>query len=194
MVTASVVAAALLLGLVGTTWQSIRASSQRDAAEAARAAEAEQRTMAEQKAAETDAVVDFLVNDLLGSASPEKALGRDVTVKEVLAEAEKQIDTAFADQPVVEAAIRHTLGIDVSRNWASTNQRNVTSSALPPSCVLSHTSAQSIVDTLSSMYTLARVFKDSRQGTMRPEKLHEETLEIRCRVLGPEHPGYALRR
>ena len=34
-----------------------------------------------------------------------------MTVKEVLANAEKRIDNAFGDQPLVEATVRHVMGV-----------------------------------------------------------------------------------
>jgi serine/threonine protein kinase/tetratricopeptide (TPR) repeat protein len=65
---------------------------------------------AERAAATVIAVDNYLVEDLLGSADPELALGRKLTVLEVLTNAERKIDAAFPDQPLVEAAVRLTLG------------------------------------------------------------------------------------
>ncbi len=113
----------LLAASLVSTWQAVRATrafraemQAREEAEQAqglaqqRADEATAaRAEAERAAAEAQAVADFVVNDLLGSAKPEETLGREVTVKEVLANAEKRIDTAFKEQPLREAAVRRTM-------------------------------------------------------------------------------------
>ncbi|APZ96603.1 Serine/threonine-protein kinase PknB [Fuerstiella marisgermanici] len=70
-------------------------------------------TLAEKKAtdesARLQAVVDFLVEDLLGSADPERSGGSDVTVSEVMANARVTINDAFSQDPVTGATMRHTL-------------------------------------------------------------------------------------
>jgi serine/threonine protein kinase len=60
-------------------------------------------------AAESQAVIAFLVNDLLAAPKDEPRLDREVTVTEVLANAESKIATALADQPLVEAAVRQVM-------------------------------------------------------------------------------------
>lgn len=72
-------------------------------AERARAAEEVQRRTAQ-------AVNHFLNDDLLASIDPNHARGRQVTVREVLDNAAKNIQGKFAAQPEVEASIRTTLG------------------------------------------------------------------------------------
>ena len=69
-----------------------------------------QKHAAEERAAENEAVVDFLINDLLSAASPDKALGRQVTVKEVLGNAEAKIDDVFPKHALLEAAVRQAMG------------------------------------------------------------------------------------
>ncbi len=80
---------ALVLGMVGTTWQARRARQEADTAQA---------------------IKEFLINDLLASGKPELVQGRKVTVEEVLANATRRIDGAFKQRPETEAAIRATLG------------------------------------------------------------------------------------
>jgi len=66
---------------------------------------------AAQVAAETrQAVVDFLRKDILQQASPEEQADRRLTVLEALDRAATKLDSRFPDQPLVEAAIRATLG------------------------------------------------------------------------------------
>ncbi len=85
-----------VLGFAGITWQWRAAVAQRDRAVKAETA--------------TDAVNHFLVDDLLATATPEKQLGRKVTVEEVLQNAAARIDGRFADQPEVAADLRLALG------------------------------------------------------------------------------------
>lgn len=60
-------------------------------------------------AAESRAVVSFLVNDLLTAPKDEKKLDREVTVTDVLVNAEAKISKALADQPLVEAGVRQVM-------------------------------------------------------------------------------------
>lgn len=91
----------LLLGVVGTSlglsWalrERLRARDQADAAIKARD--------------EAEAVTEFLVH-MLESVEP-ASKGRDVTVRTVLEHASQGMSTRFADQPLVEARLRHTIG------------------------------------------------------------------------------------
>ena len=107
----------LVVGIIGTTTQAVRATRERNRAVAAerlaedRLREAEvQRVEAEHQAAIAQAVNDFLNNDLLATAHPERQQGRDVTVRQVLDRAAQAIEGRFPDEPVVEASVRQTLG------------------------------------------------------------------------------------
>jgi len=90
------VATAIVLGLVGSTWQAVRATR------------AEQ--LAQSRLDQAQAVTVFL-QDMLAAVRPDEAQGRDVTVAEVLDRASSEIDRGeLDDQPVVEMALRATLG------------------------------------------------------------------------------------
>jgi serine/threonine protein kinase len=64
---------------------------------------------ANQSAAESKAVVSFVVDDVLGAAAPSKTRGKSVTVLEVLANADRSVEGQFAKEPLVEAAVRQAL-------------------------------------------------------------------------------------
>jgi len=66
--------------------------------------------LAETQAAIAQAINNFLNDDLLASASPERTPDREATVRSVLDAASERLGTRFADQPQVEASIRVTLG------------------------------------------------------------------------------------
>lgn len=101
-----VIAAGLAVSL--TLWRT--AAIDRDEAIAARQAEETARGHATQEAARAGSVNDFL-QAMLASADPDAGGGRDLTVRTVLDEAARRIESAAtAPPPQVEAAVRMTLG------------------------------------------------------------------------------------
>jgi tetratricopeptide (TPR) repeat protein len=68
-----------------------------------------ERERTQQAVAESNAVVDFLVKDLLSAPKEEIKSDREVTVSDVLARAETKIDAAFAHEPLVEAKVRDVI-------------------------------------------------------------------------------------
>jgi hypothetical protein len=65
---------------------------------------------AERQAKISQAVTDFLENDVLASVDPAKAKGLEVTVRYILDEASESMADKFEDEPLVEASIHQTLG------------------------------------------------------------------------------------
>jgi serine/threonine protein kinase len=168
--------AVLVVGVVTSTWQAVKA----------RRAEAQ----AQQQSAIAQAVSDFLQKDLLAQAGASAQSGPnakpdpDLKVRTALDRAAERIEGKFARQPDVEAAIRNTIGqtyTDLGLYPEASKQLeralNLRRRVLGPE----HP------DTLKSMSDLAIVYVDEgRYG--QGEALHSQTLEIRRRVLGPEHP------
>jgi serine/threonine-protein kinase len=91
----ALVVGALAVGLIGVAYQARIAARERDLALAS-----------EQKAS---AINEFVVRELLEAPTPERALGRPLTVAEVLASASRTVDHAFRGQPLTEAGVRMTL-------------------------------------------------------------------------------------
>ncbi len=107
---AGAVFAALTAGVIGTSIGLHRAVLARNAEyDARRHAEAD-RAEADRAAALANAINRFLHDDLLAAASPENC-GRNVTVREALDRAAKQVGLRFRDQPLIEAGVRNTLGL-----------------------------------------------------------------------------------
>lgn len=184
LVTVVVIAlVALVGGLINVTWARDRAvraerlaEQRRDEAEAGRA-EAQRQTAIAQ------AVNDFLNDDLLAAANPEE-MGRDVTVREVLDKASAGIKGRFVDEPLVEAAIRMTLG----DTYASLGAYE---SAVPHAQrALELRRAELGEDHPRTLSALGMVgYLHGRQGHYDEEEpLAIETLARRRRVLGEEHP------
>ncbi|XVJ57954.1 MAG: serine/threonine protein kinase [Tepidisphaera sp.] len=108
VVAGGVVAAALVLGIVGTTMGLLEARTQRESAEqqASRATKAESASLA--RLAEAEATVAFL-DEMLAAADP-TAQGKDVTVRKVLDGAAKSVGERFSDRPLVAARLHGTIG------------------------------------------------------------------------------------
>lgn len=70
---------------------------------------------AERQANISQAVNEFLKEDLIRSVDPHVALGREVTVRSWLDAASQNLEGKFENEPLVEASIRETLG-DTYRN------------------------------------------------------------------------------
>jgi serine/threonine protein kinase/tetratricopeptide (TPR) repeat protein len=93
-----------VLGFVGVTWQWHIAAAQRDRAEQAETATSSAK-------AATDAVNQFLTDDLLAyPALPEFAGGRKLTAEELLIEASARIKGRFVGQPLVAASVHLAIG------------------------------------------------------------------------------------
>lgn len=115
----TIAAAFVLIVTVGfvtslTLWRQV--VRERDNVETARMAEASERRLAEdarrqaeQRQAEAEAVTRFLTS-AFASIDPTNARGREVSVREILDEAAKDIQEHLADQPLAEATIRGTIG------------------------------------------------------------------------------------
>ncbi|MCH7701593.1 MAG: serine/threonine protein kinase [Planctomycetes bacterium] len=91
---AGVVLLSLIAGMVATSWQSrvaIRANA-----------------VAQKQTRKAERVNTFL-NSMLASAQPSEK-GKDVTVREILDNAAREIDTGLGDEPEVEAEVHMTLG------------------------------------------------------------------------------------
>ena len=65
---------------------------------------------AERQANISQAVNEFLKEDLIRSVDPHVALGREVTVRSWLDAASQSLEGKFENEPLVEASIRETLG------------------------------------------------------------------------------------
>jgi serine/threonine protein kinase/Tfp pilus assembly protein PilF len=99
---AGLVAATLVLGLAVATVGFLQASRERN-----RAVGAEE--VARREAARATAVSNFL-HEMLASADPAIARGRELTVRDVLDQAADRLDESFDGQPDVRASLQRTVG------------------------------------------------------------------------------------
>jgi serine/threonine protein kinase len=102
LATAALVAGALLIGSIISTWQAIRATR----------AEHVARTMlkeAQEANANTRAVNNFLTLDVLWSAEPTVTRGHELSVRDALDNAARDVGKRFKENPRIEATVRNTL-------------------------------------------------------------------------------------
>ncbi|MFN8743989.1 MAG: tetratricopeptide repeat protein [Phycisphaerales bacterium] len=105
----AVVMFVLIGGVVATAYRARQATLGRTLAEQreARALAAEARARDE---AETAEQINRFITGLFGAINPEQAQGREPTIRELVDNASRQIEDQFADRPLVESAVRRTLG------------------------------------------------------------------------------------
>jgi tetratricopeptide (TPR) repeat protein len=116
MATTALIAITLVAATVFSAWQAVLARDAQKQAEADR-----DRTEISERKAATEAAIaksinEFFQNDVLlqvtraPESNDEFASSRNITVREAVFRAAARIDQAFHDQPLVEAAVRTTIG------------------------------------------------------------------------------------
>ena len=172
------IAAALILGLAGTTWMAAVAAGERDIARAAGDQARREAAMAKATAA---FVEQMLAAPDPGTGAAGAAAAREVRVVEVLDRAEKEL-TTLQREPEVAATLRHTLarsyiGLGLYKpaqsllEQASADRRRLFGDDHPA--------------TLSAQHDLAIAYK--RLGDERALPLAWRTYEARQRTLGRDH-------
>ncbi len=199
-----VVVAALVAATVVSSWQAVRAGEaqrraevDRDRAKAAeRQAKMDQdRANAAERRAATEAAIaravnDFLRGDLLGQvdSAPEisQEPGEDtyLTVKEALDRAAARIGQRFQDQPLVESAIRTTIG----EAYISLSEHELAVPHLERAVTLRKAQVgPDSPDALRSMRALAEAYRRvSRYADSLA--LQQQILDNRMAQFGPDHP------
>jgi serine/threonine protein kinase len=139
---------------------------------------------ADRQAKVSQAVVDFLTNDVLTSADPMKAKRWEITLSEVLDVASENLKTKFSNEPLVEASIRHTLGstyLSIGK-YPEAEPHIETAYRIRLSEL-----GQEHSDTIASTLSLGSL--RLRQGNYKEaEQLSTTSYEGRRRLLGQEHP------
>jgi serine/threonine protein kinase len=219
LATGAVVAMALVAGTAVSTWQAIRAmnaegqSQVRMQAEQKARGEADRllgevvqernrvteernrtdraRQEADRRATEAREVVDFLINDLIGAASPSQAQGTMPTVDQVLARADRNIAQRFAERPLIEASIRHALAQAFFELGQYPKAEEHAGRAVE--LRLAHL-GPGHTDTIAAQNALAwapcwRVVTSGLQGNVEERRiLATRAFATARKVLGPEHP------
>ena len=180
---AGLTAAVFLVMAMGTTvsaWQALRAGRAASAEKAARAA-------ADEREAETRAVLNFVENQVFAAARPEGqqgGLGRDVTLRQAIQGALPHDRGAFSDQPLIEARLRLTLG----KSFLFLGEPEIAQQQYEASrAIYAKFRGPDHPDTLWSMANLA-VSQAVLGHHAEALELREEILALRKAKLGPHHP------
>ena len=169
LATAAAFAAVLLAGVVISAWMAVRAS---------------------RAEAESQAVVDFLQNDLLSQASAYNQTANakpdpNLTVRMALDRAASRIEGKFAKQPLLEASIRHRIAnvyVDLGLYPEAESQYE---RAL---AIRRRELGDKNLATFSTMASLAAAYE--RSGNLKKAApLYREVFEKERRVLGEQHPS-----
>src|SRR5262249_43924134 len=140
-----------------------RAEGEREArreALAAAAAAKEAKNIAEERAAETQAGLDFVQNKVFAAARPEGragGLGHDVTLRQAIQTALPFVEKSFAKQPLIEARLRVTLG---GLFWYLGEAKIAAEQYRAGSTLYSKHRGADHPDTLRSMQDLANAYHD----------------------------------
>ncbi len=179
---AGLTAAVFLVMALGTTvsvWQALRAGRAASAEKAARAA-------ADEREAESRAVLSFVENQVFAAARPEGqegGMGREVTLRQAIEGSLPQIAGAFSDQPLIEARLRLTLG----RSFLILGQFEIAQQQYEASRAL-YAKFRGVDhhDTLLSMSQLA-CSQEALGRYAEALELRKEILALRKAKLGPHH-------
>jgi serine/threonine protein kinase/tetratricopeptide (TPR) repeat protein len=187
VLTASAIVTALLVGAAVATWQAVVATRAKQDALAAARAEKEAKELAQAREAETTAVLKFVEKRVLAAARPEGqagGLGREVTLGRAVEAALPYVEKSFADQPLIEARLRMTLG----QSFWYLGKGHITAQQCEKARALytKHLGPDH-PDTLKSMHNLARAYHALGRYA-EALRLKEETLAQRQARLGPDHP------
>ena len=139
---------------------------------------------AQRQAKISQAVVDLLTDDLLGSVAPEKAKSPEVNVYSVLDAASKSLEGRFEGKPLIEASIREKLG----ETYQKLGDYNAAEPQLERTYQIRREHlGQKNQDTLTSMSHLGSLyFLQARYDEAEP--LLVKAWQTKRLVLGEEHP------
>jgi serine/threonine protein kinase/tetratricopeptide (TPR) repeat protein len=180
LMTAAVVALALVVGTTVSTWQALRATLAQ--AEAGRQRDAAARAANQEKLANT------LLADLLGAAVPdENARDKKVSAEELYHQAVQRIvqHPKFQEDPGVEANLRLTIGNTYYKLGMLPEAESYLRQAVE---IRVRTLGSDDVDTLLAQEALADLLCYGLRRPAEAEPLSRRTWEARRRLLGPDDP------
>lgn len=173
------IAAVLLVLVVGIVVSGLFAVGQARA----RIAEEEQRQIADRQAEISEAVNEFLVNDLLASVDPDTSRGREITVREIFDSTAENLKGKFTHEPHVKVSIHLLLGIAYGKLGDYTAGEQQLERALQ---ICGQEYGEQHHTTLHAMSSMAFIYwRQSRYKEA--ETLCEKTLKLRRLVLGEQH-------
>jgi serine/threonine protein kinase len=183
-------AAALLLAavplslVIAVNREQARQQAESDKQEIARQKDIAQ---ANEREAETKAVLEFVENRIFAAARPEGragGLGHTVTLRRAVEAALPYVAKSFTDQPLIEARLRLTLGTSF---WYLGDAKTAAEQYEAARVHYARHRGPDHPDTLKSMGNLANSYGELGRYAD-ALKLYEETLALQKAKLGPDHP------
>jgi eukaryotic-like serine/threonine-protein kinase len=166
---ASLALVAVLAGVAGTLLQARTARQQRDLA-------IRERDRATR--------ISGFMTDMFKQSDPTENAAKDVTAREVLDKASKDIDSGLAKDPELQAQMMHVMG----NAYTNLGQYKQAEALMRRAVELSRASAgPSAPQTLNLIDELGGTLAQ-QGGFAEAEKLQRQALEMQTRVLGPDHP------
>jgi serine/threonine protein kinase len=176
---------ATAFGLVSRSYHSAEEARQQESLQ--RQAAEDERERARQAAAEAKAALAFYQERVLAAARPlgqEGGLGHEATIRAALDAAAPQIEKAFAGQPVLEAAVRHSLG----RSYRYLGEPAPAVRELERALTLRRRElGPDHADTADTMNNLALAYQDAGRMADAVPLAQEALARFKAR-LGPDHP------
>jgi serine/threonine protein kinase/tetratricopeptide (TPR) repeat protein len=174
---ATIVVAALVLGMVGTTTGMLWAIHEKDRAETAEQGMEHELTRATE--------VKRLITEMLGSINPIIAQGRDTPVLNgILDDTAQRLSDGEITDDLIAAELHHVIGVSYRDlgSWANAWEH------IPVALeIRTRLLGEDNPATLQSAHEMISLHEQRRQfGKMEPLALR--TLELRMSTLGPEHP------
>ncbi|MFG0258763.1 MAG: tetratricopeptide repeat protein, partial [Phycisphaerales bacterium JB041] len=169
LVTIAGLSVLLLVAVAGlASWQAVAATRARD--------------LSQREAAKFKASQEFLIHEMLFAETPDVRQGEDIRLRDILARASARVGEALADEPEVEASVRHTLG----EVYTQLGEYDVAQQHLRRAVALRERELGSdAVDTLRSVGQLCSALK--RQGKLdEADPLQTRVYEGLLGALGPE--------
>jgi serine/threonine protein kinase/tetratricopeptide (TPR) repeat protein len=178
LVSAGLVALALIVSTAVSTWQAlVAARARRETSQALAVARAE--------ADKASAINEFLINDLLVQADPEQnPVAEQTTLRQVVDRAAEKAGTRFRGRPLLEAALRITLGDTYHGLGAWTESRKQAAAAL---AIYEREQGPMAEETLKAVGQLGHAsYHEGKNDEAEPLLLR--SLEGLIRVLGERNP------
>jgi len=165
---AAILLLALVAGTVTTAWQAQLAAKQRDTAEA--------------NLAQARQITTFLV-DLFSISDPAESEGQELTARQILDRGAEHVRTELSDQPRVQAALMHTIGLVYVKLGLFEPAEALLEEALAVRRRLLGERDPQVAETLNALGLLKLEAGDYLEA----EQLSASALEIRQTLLGDEH-------
>ncbi len=184
---ASAVATALVLGMVGSTWQAMRATRAENLQRELRQQAQGNETKAKAEAAKSQQVAQFM-KDMLKGVGPSVALGRDTTLlREILDKTVERIGKDLKDQPEVEVELRAILTLTYEELWLFKQREEMARETLRVSRSRLGEEHPAVADALHQIGDARSRLDDQIEA----EKFLREAVALKRKTLGNEHASTA---